>query len=415
MSKEVWKMVRLREVGKVVTGKTPSSTSNGMFGSDYPFITPGDIDGSSMFNLPAQRSLSQNGMTHLSKIALPRETICVVCIGSTIGKICLTRETSATNQQINSIVVAKGISNRFLLYRLKLLQEFIAMIGTSQGSGVPILNKTAFEKLQLSLPPLPTQRKIASILSAYDDLIENNRKRIALLEQMAAGLYKEWFVRWRVNGVELEKDTETGLPLGWEVKRLGELYKTGSGGTPSRLIPEFFAQKGFNWVKTGELLDSFIFETEEKIAPIGLKNSSAKLCPIGTVIIAMYGATIGQLGILASEAATNQACCTIIPKNEEYTSAYIYFTLIIRRQELINVGFGAAQQNISQDEVKRFLVLKPELGLLKEFSVLANSLLDKIRNLQLQNTHLRTTRDRLLPRLMSDELSVSHLPEVVAM
>ncbi len=190
--------------------------------------------------------------------------------------------------------------------------------------------------LPLEYPPLPTQRKIAAILSAYDDLIANNTRRIALLEALAQTLYREWFVHFRFPGhaaVPLVDSPLGPIPAGWGVVELHELYKTSSGGTPHRKHPEYYTDGTINWLKTQELKDGFIFETAEKITQTGYDKSSAKLFPIKTVIVAMYGATIGQLGILAEPSTTNQACCAVqkTAQHSAFDYAYAYLYLLHNR------------------------------------------------------------------------------------
>lgn len=284
----------------------------------------------------------------------------------------------------------------------------------TQHTGVARYQFTTFaDNEPLYLPNITIQRRIASILSTYDDLIENNTRRIAILEEMARRIYEEWFVKFKFPGHEKVKmvDSELGkIPEGWKVRRLEELYKTASGGTPSRKQPEYFGGS-INWVKTQELQDGFIFSSEEKITEKGLSNSSAKLFPKGTVLVAMYGATIGQLAILGDTAATNQACCAIIPSISEFGTAYVFLTLKIRRSELIDLRAGAAQQNINQIVIKNFKMLQPPKGIICIFNSYIEPLLDLIAISQLKNINLRTTRDFLLPKLISGEIDVSKLPE----
>lgn len=140
-----------------------------------------------------------------------------------------------------------------------------------------------------------TQRKIASILSGYDDLIENNLRRVRLLEEKAFASYKL-----------LNKVAKF---------RLTELYDTSSGGTPSRANENFYTGE-INWFKSKELADSILLESEEKITEDAVDKSSAKLFPTGSVVMAMYGATIGKLGLLSMPSTTNQACCAIVEKDE---------------------------------------------------------------------------------------------------
>jgi type I restriction enzyme, S subunit len=279
---------------------------------------------------------------------------------------------------------------------------------TAYGGGTNIsnLNQDILSDLDIPIPSLPTQRKIAGILTAYDDLIENNLRRIKILEQMAQSLYREWFVHFRFPGHESADFADSALgqiPKGWEVKKLETLYRTSSGGTPSRKNLEYYEEGTIDWVKTGELKDCFILSSEEKITAQALSKSSAKLFPANTVLIALYGATIGQLGILSREAATNQACCTILELEQPFGRAFAYLTLLLRRDDIIGLRLGAAQQNISQAVLRDFEVICPPATLLEAFNQRAEPMFDLLLNLQSRNQTLRRTRDLLLPKLLSGD------------
>jgi type I restriction enzyme S subunit len=274
------------------------------------------------------------------------------------------------------------------------------------GVAQPSLKVPHLLNVELEFPDLPTQRKIAGILSAYDDLIENNLRRIKILEEMAQSLYREWFVHFRFPGHESAKfvDSELGqIPKGWEVKKLETLYRTSSGGTPSRKNLEFYEEGTIDWVKTGELKDCFVLSSEEKITDQALSKSSAKLFPVNTVLIALYGATIGQLGILSREAATNQACCAILEVGQPFGRAFAYLTLLLRRNDIIGLRLGAAQQNISQAVLRDFEVICPPSTLLEAFNQRAEPMFDLLLNLQRRNQTLRCTRDLLLPKLLNGD------------
>ena len=141
------------------------------------------------------------------------------------------------------------------------------------------------------------------------------------------------------------------LPAGWEWRRLGEVATTSSGGTPSRKSPEFF--KGtIPWVKSGELNDAVVSEVEEHITQQALSSSSAKVFPKGTLCIALYGATVGKLGFLGVDAATNQAVCAIF--SQRFYNRFLFYYLLMQRQSLIDLGQGGAQPNISQTILGEF-------------------------------------------------------------
>jgi type I restriction enzyme S subunit len=301
----------------------------------------------------------------------------------------------------------------FLHYYLR-QEDVIGWVANQAiGATLPNLNTAILRSVPVRIPPLPVQHRIASILSAYDDLIENNQRRIKILEDMARSLYREWFVDFRFPGhesVQLVNSTLGQIPEGWDACTFGGLYNTSSGGTPSRKIQEYY--KGtIPWIKTRELNDGFIFDSEETISDLGLSKSSAKMFPKDSVIIAIYGATIGKLGILSQPSATNQACVAILPKERGFGRSFAFFTLIENRAELINLGQGAAQQNISQVVIKSFPVVKPPSSLVSEFERSASPIHDAVRTYQQQILLLRTTRDLLLPRLLSGQIDVSKVEE----
>jgi len=178
----------------------------------------------------------------------------------------------------NTIVVAPCADRLNVLFGYYLLRD-ANLNRHAGGAAQPLLTQSRLRPLEFAVPGLDQQDRIASILSAYDDLIQNNTRRIAILEDMARRIFEEWFVHFRAPGCQGLPMVESAIgpvPQGWEVKSVAELYNTSSGGTPSRKLPEYF-EGDIRWVKTKELLDGPIFETDEHITESALHNSSAKL------------------------------------------------------------------------------------------------------------------------------------------
>jgi type I restriction-modification system specificity subunit len=274
----------------------------------------------------------------------------------------------------------------------------------SMGAAQPALTISRLKNLSLNLPSVSVQQKIASILSAYDRLIENNTRRIRLLEQMAENLYKEWFVRFRFPGHE-NVEMVNGLPKGWERTKLIKNIKTSSGGTPSRNKSEYYKNGDIPWIKTGELQDCILINTEECITEDAVNNSSAKIFPKGTLLMAMYGVNVGKLGISEIEATCNQACCVFTPKHIDY-KYYLFHYFKSIREYLLSISFGAAQQNLSQELIKSIKVLFPDEKTNFSFVKEVEPLFREISIIQQQNQLLIRQRDLLLPRLMSGKLEV---------
>ncbi|WP_019602818.1 restriction endonuclease subunit S [Teredinibacter turnerae] len=296
------------------------------------------------------------------------------------------------------------VLNKYLFYYLDQDHVVKWLEGRAIGSTMLNLNTSIMRSVNINFPDLNSQKRIVSALSAYDDLIENNKRRIELLEESARQLYKEWFVRFRFPGHEHVKIID-GVPEGWEAGVVSDFYKTSSGGTPSRKVPEYYTGD-INWVKTQELENSFIFETSEKITDTAIKKSSARLFPENTVLVAMYGATIGQLGILAKESTSNQACCALISNSELSHYIHAFLFLLENKSGLIGRSKGAAQNNISQDIVKNFEMVMPSQQLMTQFIDYVDPVFTQIKTLSLEIEKLTQARDILLPKLMSGEVVV---------
>jgi type I restriction enzyme S subunit len=341
----------------------------------------------------------------------------VMCEGGEPGRCAIWKEQvpgMMIQKALHRIRPKAGLDHGFLYYSFRNIGLLKGFDQYFTGATIKHLPGEKLAKVEVCIPPLPVQRRIAGILSAYDDLIENSQRRIKILEEMARRLYREWFVHFRFPGHEGCRlvDSPLGeIPEGWEVATLGDLYNTGSGGTPSRAHPEYYENGTFEWVKSQELLDGFILSTEERITEAALKKSSAKLFPADTVLIALYGATIGKLAILSGPAATNQACCAVLPKHSGFGREFAFFTLLLNRERIIGLRLGAAQQNISQVLLRNFECLKPPIKLLQLFSYHTAPLLNQTLALQRQVQNLRRTRDLLLPRLLSGQIDVEALPE----
>jgi type I restriction enzyme, S subunit len=281
------------------------------------------------------------------------------------------------------------------------------------GSANPTLNRNHIHALSICYPPLSTQRKIASILSAYDDLIENNTRRIKILEEMAQMLYREWFVNFRFPNHENIKmvESELGLiPEGWEVKPIGEVIETTGGGTPSTKIPEYWENGNIFWYTPSDLTASksmFISSGEKAITRLGLQKSSARMFPAYSVMMTSR-ATIGVTAINTEPACTNQGFITCIPN--EFVSAYqIYFWVAENKDTIISFASGATFKEISKTVFRQLPILIAEKKVRNQFVTVIDPICKHIANLQQKNINLRKTRDLLLPKLISGEIDLEKL------
>ena len=391
---------KIGDLGQVVTGKTPSTSKREYYGHEYPFITPSDITGS--FHVTPATYLSSEGARLLNKIMIPAKSVCYTCIAS-IGKICVTKEDSFTNQQINSIIVDEEKNDfRYIYYLLKFYTNHIKAIAT--GAATPIVNKERFSNVEVSVHKLDKQKRIADILSAYDDLIENNQKQIRLQEEAAMLLYKEWFVNLRFPGYENTKIVD-GVPEGWELTTVKEMGQVITGKTPSTAIAENYG-KDIPFVKIPDMHDViYPLKTEVKLSERGANTQKNKLLPPKSIMVSCI-ATVGLVCIAHEACQTNQQINSIILNDEDYLY-YMFFKMKGMKSLLEGVGSnGATMTNVNKTKFENIELLKPENEILKKFNNLVEPFFSNILALSKQNEKLKEARDKLLSKLMSGEIEV---------
>lgn len=331
----------------------------------------------------------------------------VMCEGGEPGRCAVWKEPVAgmmIQKALHRIRPRNCLDHRFLFYSFLLKGRIGGFASLFTGTTIRHLPRQQLAKVEIEFPQLETQRRIAEMLSAYDDLIENNRRRIGVLEESARLLYREWFVGLRFPGYEHTLILD-GVPEGWESGVVADFYETASGGTPSRKHPDYFIGD-IPWVKTQELANAFVTGTEERISEEALKKSAARVFPAYTVLIAMYGATIGQLGILATPAACNQACCALTAKDPRANFIYAFLFFREHKARLVGLSLGAAQNNVNQQIIRSYRMLMPPARIMTPFEQYVRPTFMQWLNLQMQNQKLRAARDLLLPKLMSGELAV---------
>ena len=401
-----WEKVKLGDICKYVTsGGTPKSSIKEYYEpKQIPWLKTKEVNYCRIYE--TESYISKDGLDNSSAKMIPQNSVIVAMYGQgdTAGRVAINKIPLTTNQACcNLIIDETKACYEFVYYQLVTLYE--KMVSLKNGGAQPNLNAAIIKSMEIKLPPLKTQRYIADILSSYDNLIENNQKQIKLLEEATQRLYKEWFVDLRFPGHENTKIVD-GLPEGWQYEKLGDLVKTTSGGTPSRRKSEYYVNGNIRWIKTKELNDRFIFETEEHITEGAVKNSSAKVLPEGALIVAMYGATIGKIGITAAEMACNQACCAFISFDDMISKEYLYCWLMDNREYLVSQGKGAAQSNLSQEMIRNFSLLCPDKKVIKNFTEIVTTMLENKRVLENKILMLSKARDDLLPKLMSEEVEV---------
>ena len=269
------------------------------------------------------------------------------------------------------------------------------------------LNRGDIASLPIPLPPLPEQRKIAAILSSVDDAIEKSSAVIDQLEVVKKALMQELLTRGLPGRHTRFKQTEIGeIPAEWEVARLRDIAVITSGGTPARSNPEYW-RGSIPWVKTGEIDYNLISETEECVTEAGIANSSAKIVPMGAILLAMYGqgTTRGKVALLGIDAAVNQACLAVIPK-DMIQKEFLFYYFVSSYEMLRDLGNETSQKNLNASIVGELLIPIPNAAEQTKISKALGSLDNLLRNNKATTSTLSTIKSALLSSLLSGEVRV---------
>ncbi|AJC84218.1 type I restriction/modification system, S subunit [Campylobacter peloridis LMG 23910] len=292
-----------------------------------------------------------------------KNDILIAMSGATTGKIGIynLNDKAYLNQRIGLLRIDNNILRKYVFWFLYCNSE--QNLANAFGAAQPNLSTEQIHNIEIPIPPLQEQERIVGIL---DESFANIDESIKILEQDLLNL-DELMQSALQKAFNPLKDNSKGnyqLPQGWEWKSLGDIAVTSSGGTPSRNKKEYWENGTIKWLKSGELNDGYINFIEENITQEAIENSSAKIFPKGTLLIAMYGATAGKLGILDLYSATNQAICAFLHKdnkNIKFFEKFLFYFLFFIRDKIIKDSFGGAQPNISQTYIKNLQIPLPPL------------------------------------------------------
>lgn len=374
--------------------------------SGYPLIRTPNI-GRGRFELDGVHRVSEDTYKVWTQRAVPKENDIILAREAPAGnaaiikgeqKLCLGQRTVLLRPDELQVVPP------YLAYLLLAPKQQAFLLGNSTGVTVEHVNMSDIRRLPLrNLPPLQTQRKIAAILSAYDDLIENNLKRIRLLEESARLIFREWFVRLRFPGHEHTRITD-GVPESWKRRQIKDIADVITGKTPSTKESDNFGGD-ILFVKTPDMHGKvFILETETCLTERGASTQAKKFIPAGSIMVSCIG-TVGIVAVNPFRCQTNQQINSVIPNTEEHRW-FCYYALQELKPKMKAIGGGVTMDNINKAKFESLEVLLPSETLLKAFDESVKSSFAQILNLQTQNQKLKQARDLLLPRLMSGDLPV---------
>ena len=389
-------------MGSVSRGRSRHRPRNDarLFGGEYPFVQTADVKEANFYLTKYSQTYNEMGLAQ-SKL-WDKGTLCIT-IAANIADTAILGIPACFPDSIMGFNAYPEIANTaFVKYCFDILQKDCKQI--SQGTAQDNLSWEKLSTIEFPCPPLEIQNRIASILSRYDDLIENYQHQIQLLEEAAQRLYKEWFVDLHFPGYE-NTNIVDGVPEGWEKKKANTIFDITIGKTPPRKEPQWFStEKGIPWASISDMKNgTFITDTNEYLTPEAIERFNINVVPQDTILLS-FKLTVGRVSITMKRISTNEAIAHF-PIKDERLKEYAYLYLKGFNYDSLGNTSGISKA-VNSTIVKNMPFVLPDSIVISQFHHLTKPIFDNIANLTSQIRLLTEARDRLLPKLMSGEITV---------
>ncbi len=372
-----WTKVKVGNLGQVITGKTPKTSNREYYGGNIPFLTPSD-DMSVKYVRNTNKYITEAGKLSVKNATIPKNAICVSCIGSDLGKVVITTQETVTNQQINSVIVDESKFDIDFIYYSMLELGKILNFHSKTSTAVPIVNKSSFSQYEICCPDFATQKKIGSILASIDEKIELNNKINSNLEQQASALYSEYF------SSKSTQDCATAT--------LDEFCEIFTGRKNSNASVPNGKYKFFTCSPEPLLIDSHIYDGN-------------------AIIVSGNGAYTGRTRFYSGKFDLYQrtyACTLKQHLNDDYIFPLYWFVKLELSKKIMGGTRGSAIPYIVMNDLAKF-----EFGFDKakfeQYMPTFKTITETIQANENENERLASIRDTLLPKLMSGEIDLSNI------
>lgn len=385
-------------------GKTPPKTKSGV-----RLITAKVVKGGQIHDDPAE-FIAANFYDEWMRRGLPQKLDLLLTTEAPLGEVAILRHDARIALAQRIILLRANLKLLDPLYLYYALQSDIGqgeLRARASGTTVLGIKQSELRKVRIPVFSIPIQRRIAKILSAYDELIENSQRRIKILESMARALYREWFVHFRFPGHESVPRVPSPLgaiPKGWEVKTFTEIADVLSGGTPKTDVAEYWNGKIPFFTPRDAPSCFYVQDTDKHVTELGLSKCASQLYPPDTVFITARG-TVGKVAFPSVPMAMNQSCYAL--RGKPGIPQRFLFLLLLQQVEYLKTNTGGATfDTIVVETFRRMEVVSPARDVIAKFAKRTDAIIEQINTLQRQIQNLRRTRDLLLPRLLSGQIDV---------
>lgn len=405
----IWESKTLGEISlSIQTGPFGSQLHQSDYSDDgTPVVMPKDLMNGTISEESIAR-VSKEHVERLEKYKIQEEDILYSRRGD-VGRCAFTSErekgwlcgTGCLKVRIDK----EKAEPKFVFFQLQKAETISWVVNHAVGSTMLNLNTSILNAVPVDVPEIEIQRKIVSILAAYDELIENNQKQIKLLEEAAKRLYKEWFIDLHFPGYE-DVEIVDGVPDGWTKDRAECFFKITIGKTPPRAEKQWFVNgnDGIPWISISDMGNAgvFTFKTSEGLTEEAIKKHKMKIVPSGTIFVS-FKLTVGRVAIATTEMCTNEAIAHFYVNDSLQAYTYCYLSNF----EYDTLGnTSSISKAVNSKIIKAMPFIMPSQGIVEKFSAIVSPILSEIKVNQKMCNYLSEARDRLLPKLMSGEIKV---------
>ena len=408
MSHGSWQRVRLEKYClKIGSGSTPRGGEQVYQSNGIALIRSQNIY-NGVFSSEGLAFLNDEEADRLNGVTVIKDDVLLNITGDSVARCCQVPATVLPARVNQHVAIVRPQPDEFDAHFLKyffispFMQSTMLSLAGSGGTR-KALTKEMIQNFEIPKPPLPLQKKIASLLSTYDDLIENNRRRMALLEEAVRLLYREWFVHFRFPGHEHTRIVD-GVPEGWRQATAFDSMQIMSGGTPKTTTSDFWDGETPFYTPKDSVDEFYVLDTEKHVTELGLNNCNSKLYQKDTIFITARG-TVGNLNLAQRPMAMNQSCYALLGQ-DGILQKFLFCAMRETIQHFQQHAVGAVFDAIIVDTFKLIPFIVPEKKLMKLFENEVEPIFRQAENLLLQNQKLKAARELLLPRLMNGEIAV---------
>ena len=403
----------------VGSGGTPQSTNQSYYDGDIFWVQSGDLTDGYVYD--TKKKINELAIQNSSAKVFPENTLLVAMYGATIGKVGIMTFEGAINQACCALDFSSKINPKFSYYLMLNARDYL--ITQAYGGGQQNISQETLKQLHLFYPSVEEQKAIAdfldkaiaridSVLSIKGAQLHNlSLQRKSITHEAVTGKSKlNINCETKYSGIEWLGE----IPSHWTYDKLFRLCdNVGSGGTPQSTNQSYYDGDIF-WVQSGDLTDGYVYDTKKKINELAIQNSSAKVFPENTLLVAMYGATIGKVGIMTFEGAINQACCAL-DFSSKINPKFSYYLMLNARDYLITQAYGGGQQNISQETLKQLHLFYPSVEEQKAIVDYLDTVLEKSLKLEeyiySQIKTLKNYRKSLIHECVSGKKQIGDMVE----